>query len=99
MIVFVHVRPATQPVYDGYTAWDEVQFPLHCAQLANSYTAQLRDKFVHMFLARYHMMCAARSDAKLIERFPKPDYATIVSFLTKSEQDFKKLVTSKFFDK
>ncbi len=33
MIVLIQVRPEELPAYDGFSAFDEVQFPLCCAQL------------------------------------------------------------------
>jgi hypothetical protein len=80
-VVFVTVHPANvASSYDGFEACDEIQFPLHLAIRAN--TPELRQKFVHLLIARYHICFNA--DPLALERLPKPAYTRIRALLKRS---------------
>jgi hypothetical protein len=81
IVVFVTVHPANvASSYDGFEACDEIQFPLLLAIRAN--TPELRQKFIHLLLARYHICFNA--DPLALERLPKPDYNRIRALLKRS---------------
>ena len=52
IVVFVHVACAQVPAYDGFTAADEVQFPLLMAEKSASLPT-LQKQFMHLMNIRY----------------------------------------------
>jgi hypothetical protein len=76
IVAFVHVACAQIPAYDGYTATDEVQFPLLMAEQSASLPT-LQKKFMHLMNIRYHIFCASlltHPDVHPIKRLPEPTY-------------------------
>ena len=76
------VHPANVASYDGYSACDEIQFPLHMAIRAN--TPELRQKFVDLLLVRFHI--CGYTDPHALERLPRPVYDTIRKLLKQSSK-------------
>ena len=93
IVVFVHVACAQVPAYDGFTATDEVQFPLLMAEMSASMPA-LQKKFMHLMAIRYHIFCASHYDVHPIKRLPIPTYTNLRKILQRSSDIFDKMCTA-----
>jgi hypothetical protein len=82
IVVFVQVRPESEPEYDGYTATDEVQFPLLIAELCEQ--PALKKKFLHLFHMRYQIVCASQPTIHPMKRLPEPTYNKLKKVLKSS---------------
>jgi hypothetical protein len=83
IVVFVQARPESKPAYDGYTATDEVQFPLLMAELCEQ--PGLKKKFVQLFYMRYQIVCASQTKPPHpMKRLPDPTYSQLKKVLKAS---------------
>jgi hypothetical protein len=88
-VVFVTVHPTNvASSYDGFETCDEIQFPLHLAIRAD--TPELRQKFIHLLLARYHICFNA--DPLALQMLPKPHYTRIRELLKRSSSISSRLL-------
>jgi hypothetical protein len=79
-IVFISLHPPNVASYDGFSAVDEVQFPLFMAIRAN--TSELKQKFVEIFFVRFHI--CKNADPHILLRLPKPLYSKVRKLLKDS---------------
>jgi hypothetical protein len=86
-VVFVTVHPANVASYDGYSAVEEIQFPLHMAMRAN--TSELKQKFVDLLLVRFRI--CKHADPLALQRLPSPLYTKILKLLKESTSIVSKL--------
>jgi hypothetical protein len=93
IVVFVHVACAQVPVYDGFTATDEVQFPLLMAEKSASLPT-LQKKFMHLMAIRYHILCASNYDVHPMKRLPMPTYTKLRKILQRSSDIFDEMCTA-----
>ena len=98
IVVFVHVGPETERPYDGYTATDEVQFPLLMAEFSRSASLPaLQEKFMNLVGIRYHILCASlqtHPDVHPIKRLPVPTYLGLRKLLKQSSDIFDQMCTA-----
>jgi hypothetical protein len=94
--LYVHVGPVTEPANDGYTATDEVQFPLLMAEKSASLPA-LQNKFMQLMAVRYHVVGASRlthPDVHYTKRLPMPTCTKLRNFLKQSSDIFDDMCTA-----